>query len=86
MKKLILVLMAVGLFGAMPALAANHDMVKKDAMKECVLVSDTIQEKIKRYEEEIAKGEKKADPKALKKLKLKLDEANKLLKQMYEGP
>lgn len=88
MKKLFLVLMAVGLFGAMPAFAADHAGMKmdtKEGMRECVLVSETIQEKIKRYEEAVAKGEKKSDPKEMKKLKRKLDEAKKMLDQMY-GP
>lgn len=86
MKKLILVLMAVGLFGIMPVLAAEHSgmMVDtKDGIRECVLVSESIQDKIKRYEADVAKGEKKMDPKEMKKLKRKLDEAKKMLDKMY---
>lgn len=88
MKKLILVLMAVGLFGAMPVLAAEQHGTKmntKDDMRQCVLVSETIQEKIKRYEAEVAKGSRESNPEELKELKRKLDEAKKMLDQMY-GP
>ncbi|MHB8058544.1 MAG: hypothetical protein ACYDHC_11700 [Desulfuromonadaceae bacterium] len=88
MKKMILVLMAVGLFGAMPVLAAEQygkKMDTKDDMRQCVLVSETIQEKIKRYEAEVAKGSRKSNPEELKELKRKLDEAKKMLDQMY-GP
>ncbi|MFA7405422.1 MAG: hypothetical protein WC007_15620 [Pelobacteraceae bacterium] len=82
MKRLVLVLMAVGLFGAMPAFAAEHAGMKmdtKEGVRECALQAETIQEKIKRLETEVAKGEKKYDAKTLKKLKGKLDEASKLL-------
>lgn len=96
MKKVLIGLLAVGLFSAMPVLAAEHSGMKmdskesmkmetKDGMRECVLVSESIQDKIKRYEAEVAKGEKKSNPKEMKKLKRKLDEANKILNQMY-GP
>ena len=82
MKRLVLVLMAVGLFGAMPAFAAEHAGMKmdtKEGVRECALQAETIQEKIKRLETEVAKGEKKYDAKTLKKLKGKLDEAGKIL-------
>ena len=85
MKKLVLILMAVGLFGAIPAFAAEHEGMKmdtNDGVRECALQAETIQEKIKRLETEIAKGEKKHDAKSLKKLKGKLDEANKILDQL----
>jgi hypothetical protein len=85
MKKLVLVLMAVGLFGAMPAFAAEHEGMKmgtKEGVRECALQAETIQEKIKRLDAEVAKGEKKYSAKELKKLKNKLEEANKILDQL----
>jgi septal ring factor EnvC (AmiA/AmiB activator) len=93
MKKLVLVLVAVGLFGAMPVLAAEHSDMKmgshegmkmdtKDGVRECALQAESIQEKIKRLDNEIAKGEKKHSAKELKKLKEKLEEANKILDQL----
>lgn len=85
MKRLILVLMAVGLFGAMPAFAVDHADMKMDTpdgVRECALQAETIQEKIKRLEAEVAKGEKKYDAKTVKELKSRLDEANKILDQL----
>ena len=85
MKKLVLLLMAVGLFGAMPAFAVDHVDMKmdtRDGVRECALQAETIQEKIKRLETEVAKGEKKYDAKTLKELKGKLDEATKILDQL----
>lgn len=85
MKRLLVVAMAVGLFGAMPAFAADHAGMKMDTsegVRECALKSESIQEKIKRLETEVAKGEKKYDAKTLKKLQSKLDEANKILDQL----
>lgn len=88
MKRLLVVLMAVGLFGAMPAFAADHAGMKMDTnegVRECALQAETIQEKIKRLETEVAKGDKKYDAKELKKLKQKLNEANKTLEKLL-GP
>lgn len=85
MKRLLVVAMAVGLFGAMPAFAADHAGMKmdtKEGVRECALQAESIQEKIKRLETEVASGEKKYDAKTLKKLKGKLDEANKILEQL----
>lgn len=82
MKRLVLVLMAVGLFGAMPAFAADHEGMKmetSEGLRECALKAESIQEKVKRLEAEVAKGETKYNAKDLKKLKGKLDDANKLL-------
>lgn len=82
MKRLLVILMAVGLFGAMPALAAEHEGMKMDTqegVRECALKAESLQEKIKRLDTEVKKGEKKYDADTLNKLKVKLDEANKLL-------
>lgn len=80
--------MVLGLFGAMPVLAADHSGMKMDTsegVRECAVKAESIQEKIKRLEAEVAKGEKKYDAKELKKLKQKLDEANKSLEKLL-GP
>lgn len=85
MKRLLVVAMAVGLFGAMPAFAADHASMKmdtKEGVRECALQAETIQEKIKRLETEVANGEKKYSAKELKKLEQKLKEANKILDQL----
>ena len=82
MKKLFVVLMAVGLFGAMPVLAAEHEGMKmdtSDGMRECALQAETLQQKIKRLDAEIAKGSNKYSKEELKKLENKLKEANDLL-------
>lgn len=86
MKRLLVVAMAVSLFGAMPAFAEHPDMkVQHEGVRQCALQAESIQEKIKRLEGEVAKGEKKYDAKELKKLKGKLDEANKSLEKLL-GP
>ena len=85
MKKILVILMAVGLFGAMPVLAAEHANMKmdtKEGVRECALQAESIQEKIKRLETEVAKGEKKYSAKELKKLESKLKEANIILDQL----
>jgi len=90
MKKLLLILMALGLFGAMPVLAAEHedmDMGSHEGMKmntsegvrECALQAETLQQKIKRIQSEIEKGSTKYSAEDLKKLENKLKEANFLL-------
>jgi len=82
MKRLLLVLMAVGFFGAMPAFAADQAGMKMDTgagMRECALQAESIQEKIKRLDAEVAKGQKKYSAEELKNLKAKLDDANKIL-------
>ena len=82
MKKLIVVLMALGLFCAMPVLAAEHEGMKMDTAegaRECALQAETLQAKIKRLNAEVANGSKKYSADDLKKLKNKLKEANDLL-------
>ena len=88
MKKMLLVLAAVGLFGAMPALAAEHTGMKMETpagTRECALQAETIQEKIKRLDTEVAKGSKKYNAKELKKLEKKLKEANGILDQLNKN-
>ena len=82
MKKLFVVLMAVGLFGAMPVLAAEQGGMKmdtSDGMRECALQAETLQQKIKRLDAEVAKGSNKYSAEELKNLENKLKEANVLL-------
>lgn len=89
MRKLVVVLMAVGMFGAMPAFAAEHEGMKmmdaEGQAQECVVTSGSIQDKVLRIQKEIKEGSKKYSPEELKKLQKKLDETNKMLKEMY-GP
>lgn len=83
MKRILVMLVAVGLFGAMPAFAEHSEGAKEhESVQQCSIQADSIQEKIKRLDAEIAKGEKKYDAKQIKKLKAKLDEANKILEQL----
>jgi hypothetical protein len=93
MKKLLVILFALGLFGAMPVLAANHEGMKMDShegmkmetstgTRECALQAESIQEKIKRLDAEVAKGSKKYSAEELKKLEKKLKEANEILDQL----
>ena len=81
------------MFSAMPVLAAEHagmDMSSHEGMKmetadgtrECALQAETIQQKIKRLNAEVATGSKKHNPEELKKLEKKLKEANEILDQM----
>lgn len=82
MKKLAVILMAVGLFGAMPAFAAEHEgmmMDTKEGARQCALQAETIQKKIKRIQGEIKKGSQKYSAEDLKKLNEKLKEANDTL-------
>jgi septal ring factor EnvC (AmiA/AmiB activator) len=93
MKKLLVLLMALGLFAAMPVLAAEHEDMKMDShegmmmetpdgARECALQAESIQQKIKRLNIEVAQGTKKHTAEDLKKLENQLKETNKLLDQM----
>ena len=88
MKKLAVVLMAVGLFGAMPVLAAEHAGMKMDTPsgeRECALQAESLQQKVKRIQGELKKGSKKYSAEELKKMEEKLKEANKLLDDVTKG-
>jgi hypothetical protein len=93
MKKLLVILMAVGLFGAMPAFAADHEGMKMDShegmtmdtpdgARECALQAESIQQKIKRLNAEVASGSKKHSAEELQKLAKKLKEANDMLDEL----
>jgi len=82
MKKLAVILMAVGLFGAMPAFAAEHEGMKmdtKEGVRECALQAESIQKKIKRIQTEVKKGSTKYSAEELATLNKKLKEANETL-------
>ena len=82
MKKLAVLLMVVGLFGAMPVMAAEHQgmmMDTKEGMRECSLQAESIQQKVARLQKEINKGTKKYSAEDLKKLKEKLKDTNDIL-------
>lgn len=80
MRRILVILMAMGLFGTMPAFAGHGDMkMEHEGIRQCALQAESIQEKIKRLETEVAKGEKKYDANELKALEKKLKEANELL-------
>jgi len=82
MKKLFVMLMAVGMFGAMPVLAAEEHVGMKmethEGMRECALQAESIQKKISRIQNEMKKGTKYS-AEELKTLNLKLKEANATL-------
>ena len=82
MKKSILMLMVVGLFAAMPALAVeqgHHDMDAKECIQHCAMQSESIDKKIERLQSEIEKGKTTYSVEELRKLEEKLKEANDLL-------
>jgi len=82
MKKLAVVLMAMGLFGAMPVMAAENTGMKmdtRDGMRECALQAESLQQKITRLQSDINQGSRKYSAKELKKLNEKLKEANATL-------
>jgi hypothetical protein len=96
MEKLLVILMAVGLFGAMPAFAADHEgmnmgshegmtMDTPDGARECALQAESIQQKIKRLNAEVATGSKKHSAEELKKLAKKLKDANEILDELNRG-
>ena len=80
MKKSILMLMVAGLFAAMPVLAVEHKMMSaEEQMQRCAEQSESIEKKIERLRSEIKKGEKKYSAEELRKLEVKLNEANAML-------
>lgn len=97
MKKFIVTAMALSLFSAMPALAAQHGTTHKQMdekcvkecemlLKNCAQETDSLQQKIARLNKEIAKGTTVYSVDELKKLESKLKEANLILKNLIEKP
>ncbi len=86
MKKLIVVFLAMGLFGAMPAFADHPTMkLEHEGARECALQAESIQQKVKRIQGEIKKGSKKYSAEDLKKLEIKLKEANDIIEQLNKN-
>lgn len=86
MKKMIVVFMAMGLFGAMPAFAEHPTMkLEHEGARECALQAESIQQKVKRIQGEIKKGSKKYSAEDLKKLEIKLKEANDIIEQLNKN-
>lgn len=82
MRRSLLILLAIGLLGAMPALAEHDDMKMHESVAQCAMQAESIQEKVKRLEAEIAKGEKKYSAKELKQLEKNLKEVNEFIDKM----
>lgn len=86
MKKLIALMMVCGLLGAAtPVLAASHEPMAvppSKFMEQCVLQSETLQDKIAKAKAEMAKGSKVYTEDELKALETKLKEANAFLEAM----
>ena len=85
MKKLLVLLLVAGLSGAMPVLASPvepKDVPPSKFVEQCVLQSETLQDKITKVKAEMAKGSKAYTDEELKALELKLKEANNFLDAM----
>jgi len=85
MKKLIVMLMVAGLFGATSVLATSHEPMAVEPtqfMEQCVLQSETLQDKITKVKAAMAKGNKAYTAEELKALEQKLKEANEFLDAM----
>lgn len=84
-RKLALVLVAVGMFSAMPAFAAHDTMkMEHEGARQCALQAESLQEKIQRIQKEIKQGSKKYTAEELKKLEEKLKEANDTLDNLMK--
>lgn len=83
MKKAIVLLSVVGMFGAVPVFAADqHDHGKIDAQECAVLCArqaQTLQEKITKLKSEVAKGNTAYTAEELRALEQKLKSANEFL-------
>ncbi|MCM0083580.1 hypothetical protein L4X63_18500 [Geomonas sp. Red32] len=89
MKRIAIAVMVLGLFGAMPVLAADHEhmnMDTKEGVRQCAMQAETIQQKIKRLKTEVKKGNKEYSAEELKKLQDKLKEANDMLDSLTTKP
>ncbi|MSM40159.1 MAG: hypothetical protein GJT30_11120 [Geobacter sp.] len=87
-KAAVMVLAAFMMSAAVPAFAAEMTKEEKDqcllASKGCKGEVDSIQKKIKKLQTEIKKGTKVYSADEIKKLKDKLDEADKMLDTLLE--
>jgi hypothetical protein len=86
MRKLVVVLMAVGMFSAMPVLAAEHEgmhMGTTEAMRECSMASISLSERITNIQKEI--DTRKHTPSELNQLKIKLQNAESAMADAQKG-
>lgn len=91
MKKIaVMILAAFSMAAAVPVFAAEMDKETKDqcllASKGCAHETKTIQQKIKALDVEIKKGKKVYSADEIKKLEIKLKEANELLDNLLQKP
>lgn len=91
MKKIVILMMAAFLTSvSVPAFAAEATKSTKDecllASKDCKNDVDSIQQKIKKLQTEIKKGNKVYSADEIKKLDAKLKEANALLDNLLANP
>ena len=94
MKRIAVVISTVAaamMLTTLPVLSAEHAMGKMDQKNECLLMSqkcsdnvDSIQQKIKKLDNEIAKGTRVYTPAELKRLNDKLNEANQVLDELMD--
>ena len=89
MKKIVVMMLAaLSMAVAVPAFAADMTKETKDecllASKGCAHETKTIQQKIKALNAEIKKGKKVYAADEIKKLELKLKEANELLDNLLK--
>ena len=92
MKRVAIVISTVTaamMLSTLPAVSAEEPMGKTEQKNECLLYAnkcadnvDSIQQKIMKLKEEIAKGTKTYSAEELQRLNDKLNEANKFLDQM----
>jgi uncharacterized protein YlxW (UPF0749 family) len=87
MKKILVVLMAAFMMSAtVPVMAAEMSKADKDQCllysKSCVSEVDSLQQKIKKLDKEIKKGQKVYSAEELKKLNEKLKEAEDMMDKM----
>lgn len=89
-KVAVLMLAAFSMAVATPVFAAEMTKDQKDqcllASKNCGHEVDTIQKKIKRLDAEIKKGKKVYSADEIKKLNIKLKEAEAILDTLLTGP
>lgn len=90
MKRIAVLMMMAGMLAsAMPCTAAETGKEEKDLCllygTQCKERVDSIQEKIRKLQAEIAKGEKVYSPMEILRLQQKLHEANELLDNLLYG-
>ena len=90
MKRIAVIILATFAFAtASPLLAAEMTKEEKDmcllASKNCANQMDSLQARIKKLQKEIKKGTRTYSAEELKKLELKLKEADEILKNLEKG-